>query len=73
MYLFEINNLFLKGCLFNNNECYGQKQCKDNTEVIKFHKQLFCCCDKDYCNTDIFWDPIPRTPRINSSKYIYTY
>lgn len=28
---------------------------------------MFCCCEGDYCNSEILWDPIPTTPRIETT------
>ncbi|XP_026823460.1 activin receptor type-2B isoform X1 [Rhopalosiphum maidis] len=58
----------LKGCFLNNVECQGQNQCKDKKEEIKPNGLMFCCCEGDYCNSEILWDPIPTTPRIETTS-----
>lgn len=63
---FNFNNN-LQGCFLNNIECQGQKQCKEKKEERKPNGLMFCCCEGDYCNSDILWDPIPTTPRIETT------
>lgn len=67
LYLFNVY-FFLQGCFLNNVECHGQKQCKEKKGEIKPNQHLFCCCEGDFCNTELLWDPIPTTPRIEPCK-----
>lgn len=50
-------------------ECQGQKQCKEKKDEIKPNGFFFCCCDGDFCNSELLWDPIPTTPRTETCKY----
>ncbi|XP_011303317.1 activin receptor type-2A-like [Fopius arisanus] len=50
--------LKMKGCFYNNQECYNKIECVENN-VNRKKQMLFCCCDGDMCNRNYNWDPKP--------------
>ncbi|XP_056648683.1 activin receptor type-2A isoform X1 [Diorhabda sublineata] len=48
----------LKGCFLNGVDCVNQTRCVDTTLVPK-NSLLFCCCERNMCNSDFSWEPKP--------------
>uniref|UniRef100_T1IHR6 Serine/threonine-protein kinase receptor n=1 Tax=Strigamia maritima TaxID=126957 RepID=T1IHR6_STRMM len=63
----------MKGCWLNHATCYDQRKCVETREEPK-KKLLFCCCEGDLCNRDMYHIPVATTaPPLTAAKPISPY
>ena len=57
--------MLMRGCWFNNDQCYDQLDCVSND--MSRTDDSFCCCNGDLCNAKVYDSPVRSGAVLESS------